>query len=299
MMIDNEDNDGQNDQKLRRFLPAILSKRRSADSSSKPTDPYCSLKQWIMVAVVLSFFVLVLWAMLSGGTSQGGEASRSGSSVRSGSSTGKRAAGIGSYQRTPSISSPIGRTLFMEGHWLGMEVGPLTARLASNLAIPPSVRGVLVDEVTLISADQGMLAGDVVVSVAGQDTPDLSQFLEASKKVRSSKEVIINVFRRGKHLSIHIKSNSELGFAQMESAPMIRPTDTSPHRYYGPCTNCHSIGNTGQLSADLGDTIRRPLPSVRSGTPAPHRNYGKCARCHKTLDSIFKGHNQIGAPGGI
>ena len=187
----------------------------------------------------------------------------------------------------------------MEGHWLGMEVGPLTARLAKNLAIPTNVRGVLVDEVTLLSAEQGIMAGDVVVSVAGQDTPDLNQYLEASKKAKSSKEVIIKVYRRGKYISIPIKSNSELGFAQMESAPMIRPSITSPHRYYGPCTNCHTIGNTGQLSADLGDTIKRPLPTVTSGIPAPHRYYGKCALCHKVLDPIFKGHSQIGAPGGI
>ncbi len=289
--METNDNE-QNHQTARRFLPAIISRRRLA-------DPSCSLfRQWIMLAIALTFLVLVVWAMMgSSGSLQGGRSLRSGLSADQGKTNAR------SYQRVPlgakTSSNPMGRSILMEGHWLGMEVGPLTTRLAKSLVIPPNVRGVLVDEVTLLSAEQGLLAGDVVVSIAGRDTANLDQFLEASKKVRSSRKVVISVFRKGKYLSIPLKSSSELGFAQMEAAPMIRPTDTAPHRYYGPCTNCHTIGNTGQLSADLGDTIRRPLPSVRGGAPAPHRDYGKCAKCHKLLDSIFKGHNQIGAQGGL
>lgn len=279
-------------QTTRRFLPTIISRRKLDDLS-------CGmLKQWVMLGVVFTFLVLVVWAMLGSNSSiQSGRSSRSGSSAGRGKTNAK------SYQPISSgaaiFSSPMGRSIFMEGHWMGMEVGPLTSRLATSLAIPASVSGVLVDEVTLLSAGQGLLAGDVVVSIAGQDTANLDQFLEASKKVKTSKKVVISVFRRGKYLSIPLRSDSDIGFAQMEAAPMIRPTDTAPHRYYGPCTNCHTIGSTGQLSADLGDTIKRPLPSVRGGAPSPHRNYGKCAKCHKVLDPIFKGHNQIGAQGGL
>lgn len=282
-----------NEQKTaRQFLPAIISRRKLADVS-------CGmLKQWIMLAVVFSFLVIVVWAMLgSNGSFQGGR------SLRSGSSPGRGKTNARSYQQIPlgtaTSSNSMGRSIFMEGHWMGMEVGPLTDRLAKSLAIPASVRGVLVDEVTLLSAEQGLLAGDVVVGIAGRDTANLDQFLTASRKVKTSKKVVISVFRKGQYLSIPLGSDSDIGFAQMEAAPMIRPTDTAPHRYYGPCTNCHTIGSTGQLSVDLGDTIKRPLPSVRGGVPAPHRSYGKCAKCHKVLDPIFKGHNKIGAQGGL
>lgn len=282
----------QNHQTTRRCLSAIISRRKLA-------DPSCDiLKQWITLGVIFTFLVVAAWAMLgSSGSIQGG------GSLRSGSSAGRGKTNTRSYLQIPSGAAtslnPMGRSIFMEGHWMGMEVGPLTTRLAKSLAIPSNVSGVLVDEVTLLSAAQGLLAGDVVVGIAGRDTGNLDQFLEASKKVKTSKKVVISVFRKGQYLSIPLRSDSAIGFAQMEAAPMIRPTDTAPHRYYGPCTNCHTIGSTGQLSADLGDTIRRPLPSVGGGAPAPHRNYGKCAKCHKILDPIFKGHNQIGAQGGL
>jgi len=277
-------NGEQNHQKARSFLPAILPEKEFADPSCK------ILKQWVMLAAVFTLLVLIVWAMVGNGSSQSDKPRRSASSVN------QKATDVRPYQQTPSNAvSSLGRKILMEGHWLGMEVGPITSELAKELGIQPNVKGVLVDEVTLLSAEQGLLAGDIVVSVAGQNTEDLYQFLEASKKVKSSEKVAITVFRQGRHLNIPIKSDSELGFAQMEAAPMIRPTDLAPHRYYGPCTNCHTIGNTGQLAVDLGDTIRRSLSPIRSGTPAPHRDRGACANCHKILDSIFSGHENINA----
>lgn len=283
-------NNEQNGQTARKFLPAVIPEKASLFIKSS-----CGmLRQWIVLAVVFTFLLIMMWAILGDGFSLSRAASRSVSK-----------ADAKPYKQMPSTSNPTfssdasGHKILMEGHWLGMEVGPLTAKLARSLSIPSSVRGVLVDEVTLLSAEQGLLAGDVVVSIAGQDTPGLNSFLEASKKVRSSNKTMISVFRKGNYLSVPIKSGYELGFAQMEAAPMIRPTDTAPHRYYGACTDCHSIGSTGQLSMDMGDTIRRPLAPVVSSSPAPHRNYGKCAKCHKLLDPIFSGHNKIGAPGGL
>ena len=53
---------------------------------------------------------------------------------------------------------------FIEGHWLGLEVIPLTAELATEYQVPKGETGVLVDEVTLESAESGILAGDCRVS---------------------------------------------------------------------------------------------------------------------------------------
>lgn len=277
-----KDNGEQNNQIVRRVSLETFPTRESFWPSCE------TLNQWIMLAVIFTFLVIITWAILGDGSSQSDNLQRRASSVK------RQSANVKSSLQTPSNEmSPPGRKILMEGHWLGMEVGPITSELAKKLGIPPNIKGVLVDEVTLLSAEQGLLAGDIVVSIAGGNTEDLYQFLKASKKVKSSKKAVITVFREGRYLNIPIKSNSELGFAQMEAAPMIRPTDISPHRYYGPCTNCHTIGNTGQLAIDLGDTIRRPLPAIRSGTPAPHRDRGTCAKCHKILSGIFSGHNQI------
>ena len=278
-----KDNGEQNNQIAQSALPATFPPK-------EPARPTCkNLKQWIMLAGLFTFFVVIVWAMLGDGFSQSDKPRRAPPF-----SAKQKSTNVKSHQQTPSNAVySSGRKIFMEGHWLGMEVGPITLELSKNLGIPPDVKGVLVDEVTLLSAEQGLLAGDIIVSVAGQDTADLNQFLEASKKVKSSKKVAITVFRKGRHLNIPIKSNDELGFAQMEAAPMIRPTDTSPHRYYGACTNCHAIGNTGQLGVDLGDTIRRPLSAVRSDVPAPHRDRGSCAKCHKTLSKVFSGHSRL------
>jgi len=277
-----KDDDEQNYQIERSFLPMTFSPKGYAKPSRK------TLKQWIILAAIFTFLIVIAWAIFGDGYSKSGKPRRFAFAAR------QKSPNVKPLQQTPSnaVSSP-GRKILMEGHWLGMEVGPITSELAKSLVIPPNVKGVLVDEVTLLSAEQGLLAGDIIVSIDGQNTEDLYQFLAASKRVKSSKKVAITVFRQGRYLNIPIESNSELGFAQMEAAPMIRPTDTSPHRYYGPCTNCHAIGSTGQLGVDLGDTIRKPLPGITSGTPAPHRDRGACAKCHKMLSKVFSGHTQI------
>lgn len=283
-----KNNGEQNNQIARSFLPASFPPKDSFFPS------WGTLKQWIMLAVIFAFLVVIMWAMFGSGSPQSDKPQRGVYPARRAPSVKQQTTNVKSSLQTPSnaVSSPS-RKILMEGHWLGMEVGPITSEFAKEIGIPPNVKGVLVDEVTLLSAEQGLLAGDVVVSVAGQNTEDLYQFLEASKKVKSSKKAVLTVFRQGRYLNVPIKSNSELGFAQMEAAPMIRPTDTSPHRYYGPCTNCHNIGNTGQLAIDLGDTIRRPLPAVRNDLPAPHRDRGACVICHKTFSKVFSGHSQI------
>jgi len=64
--------------------------------------------------------------------------------------------------------------------------------------------------------------------------------------VAQANRAVVSVYRGGKNKDIQISSTEMLGIAQMEGAPMILPTDRSPHGYYGPCEKCHVISNAGR-----------------------------------------------------
>ncbi len=177
--------------------------------------------------------------------------------------------------------------ILQEGHWIGLETIPLTAAIATANNIPDHVSGVLIDEVTLIAADSGLLAGDVISAVEGLKVVDLKSFKAGTSQVASSTTATVTIFRNGQYLKIPINAGEQLGIAQMEAAPMILPTDVSPHGYYGPCNKCHTISktakNTAQLRKDAGDVLTVAAPPIAWGVEAPHRNRGTCTNCHTII----------------
>lgn len=182
---------------------------------------------------------------------------------------------------TPLEQNAAGKVL-VEGHWLGMELITLMGELAEEYGIPPGTKGLLVDEVSLEAAESGLLAGDVVQSINNYPTPSLTEFTEATRRVAHLKEAQIGVFRRGRYLTLTIRSKRTLGFSQNESAQPIRPGAISPHRSRGkPCTACHVIMQTGgQLPTDAGDILPDPAP-IRRSSKAPHGYRGPCNSCHQ------------------
>ncbi len=175
---------------------------------------------------------------------------------------------------------------FIEGHWLGLEVIPLTAELAREYRIPPGEEGVLVDEITLESAESGILAGDMVHSIDGYGTPDLRAFFLGTQLVKEQRQATVEVGRRGTIMTfvLRARNTNELGFAQMEAAQPIRPGAVSPHRSRGkPCTSCHIIMTSGgQLPTDAGDIVRAPPPIPQNAQP-PHAYRGPCRTCHQII----------------
>ncbi|MEI6666930.1 MAG: PDZ domain-containing protein [Acidobacteriota bacterium] len=176
---------------------------------------------------------------------------------------------------------------FIEGHWIGLETIPLTAAIAQANAIPPEVTGVLIDEVTLLSAAVGIVAGDVITAVNGKKVTDLKTFQAATKDVAQSNKASVALFSGGKPKTMMVVGTDALGVAQMEAAPMILATARSPHPYYGPCDRCHAIAKNGfnanQLLKDQGDALNKVAPNIRAGTLPPHRNRGKCTSCHVVI----------------
>lgn len=175
--------------------------------------------------------------------------------------------------------------ILQEGHWIGLEAVPLTANIAMANGIPVDIKGVLIDEVTLLSAAVGFLAGDVITNINGKQVTGLKSFQDATKGVANSKTATVAVYRVGQRKKIKVVSKDVLGMAQMEAAPMILATDMAPHGYYGPCDKCHTIAkttkNTAHLKKDAGDILVTTPPPITWGATAPHRDRGICTNCHK------------------
>ncbi len=186
----------------------------------------------------------------------------------------------------PVAGGALGKT-WIEAHWIGLEVGPITAAVAKANNIPPDVAGVLVDEVTLVSADAGLLAGDVITAINGTHISDLKSFKNATRQVAQVNQAEVTIYRRGGYKKINVSTPDELGIAQVEGAPMILATERAPHGYYGPCDKCHSIApgtaNLNQMARDLGDVLATTAPNIKKGTPPPHRPRGTCSKCHVLL----------------
>ncbi|HIJ90553.1 MAG: PDZ domain-containing protein [Desulfobulbaceae bacterium] len=186
----------------------------------------------------------------------------------------------------PVVGAAMGKT-WIEAHWIGLEAGPLLPAVAKANNIPPDVSGVMIDEVTLLSADSGLLAGDVITAVNGNRVSDLKSFQNATKLVAQGNQAKLTIYRRGATKNIMVTGPDELGWAQVEGAPMILATDRAPHGSYGPCDKCHVIApgktNTGQMAKDLGDILAKTAPNIKKGTPPPHGNRGACTQCHVLL----------------
>ncbi|MBF0416242.1 MAG: PDZ domain-containing protein [Magnetococcales bacterium] len=171
-----------------------------------------------------------------------------------------------------------------EAHWQGMEVIPLTSELKKKLNLPMNTQGVLIDEVTLQSIQAGLLAGDILVAVNSRQVLSLEDVYRESRGVQNQESVVLTVTRSGqwKNFQLLAAPGENLGFAQVETAPMILPGDIKPHRYRGPCTMCHAIGQTGHLVPDP-DGIILPPPAIKAGVPRPHMDRGPCLACHRII----------------
>ncbi|MEG3620323.1 magnetosome magnetite formation protein MamP [Magnetovibrio sp. PR-2] len=182
-----------------------------------------------------------------------------------------------------------------EGHWQGMDVGELSSELRRKLRYPRGLKGLLVDEVTLNSARSGLKAGDVIVNVGNVSVTTLEAFQQSSRMVRNLDKVELTALRKGergedgrysmRRVSVFLRGDPDLGFAQLESAPMILPGDGRPHPHRGACTNCHSIGSGFELPDP--DLITLPPPPITHAVVVqgilPHRDRGPCEACHQIV----------------
>ena len=203
-------------------------------------------------------------------------------------------AGMAPGDQTDVAKNYMGPALqLFEAHWQGMDTRLLGNELRRKLQYPKDLQGLVVEEVTLNAASSGLLAGDIVVKLNGAPILSLEDFLRETRKVRNSNQATITVMRKGKsvnngryavnRLTFVMRAEPDLGFAQVEGAPMILAGDPRPHAYRGPCTQCHAIGEGFELTPDP-DLIILPPPRITSEIAAqnikPHRERGACEACH-------------------
>ena len=183
---------------------------------------------------------------------------------------------------------------FYEAHWQGMDVMELDAELRQKLNYPKSLKGIIVNEVTLNSALSGILGGDVIIAVEGNRVTTLREFRAETREVRTRNHAALTVLRKTSkknddryimnRMVYILRAKNSLGFAQVEAAPMILPGDQRPHPYRGACTTCHSVG-AGQFTMPDPDLITLPPPKItkmqlKRGI-STHTDRGPCLACHQ------------------
>lgn len=101
--------------------------------------------------------------------------------------------------KTPFIAPA---DMAIEGTWIGMDVSELSAGGASALGLPAGTMGILVGDVESPPAiTVGFQTGDVITAVNGMPTPDMKNFVTATKKQSSA---LVDVIRGNKHLYISV-----------------------------------------------------------------------------------------------
>lgn len=191
----------------------------------------------------------------------------------------------GNYSLPTPAQQKASQKVLVEGHWLGMELIPITPELALEYKLSAGASGLLVDEVTLEAAESGLLAGDVLQSINNIPIKTLEDFTQATRRVESLPAVTLGVFRNGRPTELTLSSSwSKLGVAQNEAAQPIQPGAISPHRNRGrACTDCHIIMKSGgQLPIDAGDILPVP-PPITINSKAPHAYRGQCNNCHSII----------------
>ncbi len=200
----------------------------------------------------------------------------------------------------PEIGSPPNyipsAIQLFEAHWQGMDVRLLDSELRRKLKYPRGLLGILIDEVTLNAAKAGLLAGDIIIQVMKDRVTTLEEFQQTTRIVRGLRQATLTVLRKGdgkedgrfamNRITLVLRGDPDLGFAQLEAAPMILPGDGRPHPYRGACTSCHAVGIGFELTPDP-DLITLPPPPLSHATVVkeinPHRDRGPCEACHVIL----------------
>jgi S1-C subfamily serine protease len=112
-----------------------------------------------------------------------------------------------------SISTATARTvmddLIQEGRvrwpWLGVRITSLTPALANELGFPVE-RGVLIIQVMPGTAAAGadIRDNDIVISLSGEDTPDLRTFQQVLLRFRAGDTVELGLVRGSQNITIEV-----------------------------------------------------------------------------------------------
>ena len=143
----------------------------------------------------------------------------------------------------------------IEGSWIGMDVGELSANGASGLGLPAGTRGILVNDVESPPATMvGFQTGDVISVINGMATPDMKHFVAATKQQTGA---VVDVIRGNKHLFISVpppgftQQGTRINTGANNKFRQVALTGRVNGRLAilaaGPDLNASVIGNTNQV----------------------------------------------------
>lgn len=139
---------------------------------------------------------------------------------------------------TPSLKM----TPYQRVFWQGLELVPLGHSLAAALGVPDRTHGVVVASASLPAGAEGFSAGDVVVAVDNEPTPDLQRFWDAARAVRAQPSAKLSVLRAGQRQTMVLRAPGHtLGSASGVTAPVIVEGSQPPHGSRGACASCHMV----------------------------------------------------------
>jgi hypothetical protein len=94
----------------------------------------------------------------------------------------------------------------LRGSWLGMKLSSLDSPTAQRLGIPPSAKGVMVVEIEERNGwralQAGVMEGDVLTAVDGQDVRDLADLYDVSRDVDVGSAVLLDIRRWGQPMTL-------------------------------------------------------------------------------------------------
>ncbi|UCG79650.1 MAG: PDZ domain-containing protein, partial [Desulfobacterales bacterium] len=103
---------------------------------------------------------------------------------------------------TQNVPLILPADMAIEGSWIGMDVTEASANDVAALGLPAATRGILVNDVEGPPATMvGFQTGDVIVAVNGNPTPDMKQFVAATKKQSGA---VVDVIRGNRHLFMSV-----------------------------------------------------------------------------------------------
>ncbi|SLM32729.1 Conserved magnetosome hypothetical protein with 3 PDZ domains and a C-terminus NifB/NifX domain (nitrogenase molybdenum cofactor maturation). Homology with protein DMR_41090 of RS-1 and MamP1 MMP. Annotated MamP in Science paper (wrongly) [Desulfamplus magnetovallimortis] len=159
----------------------------------------------------------------------------------------------------------------IEGSWIGMDVGELSAGGASSLGLPAGTRGIRVTDVEGPPATMlGFMAGDIITAINGEPTQSMKQFQAATQKQTSA---VVDVIRGNSHLFISVPPP---GFTQ-QGTKLSQPMDNHLRQVAAaqatplPFQNTVNLPNTRQMN---GMMPQNNIPS----TGAPSSAAGSASR---------------------
>ncbi len=164
---------------------------------------------------------------------------------------------------TPRMTTPARAAT--EGEWLGMEVSPITPLTARQYGIAGGTQGLVVAEAEAQAAMAGFKAGDVIVSINGMPTPQMTAFFQATNNGTMTQGVVEFV-RQGQRQVVNLAQTTNPALAGAPNTPTYVPPAG---------TTAAMPVVRGNFSMSPNTPMNFPAAGTRAAIPTPGGNFSR------------------------